>query len=368
MSPPDTSTQVDYLEHPEDAIRFYHEQEVTELVAEVKHMGSRAIIILCRDEDAAWQYFKHKGLGTIYTRSGKQFFDEPLQAKLLQRLRGDLRPWMSERDLDYLIVDAEVLPWNAKSGELIRQVYENTGLCAERLREALSEALRRLEPSRPVVKQEHKRSLECGTVADLLSELAVLQENTQRFNTLWQRYCWEIQELQGLQIAPFHYLADSAGNYFDKTHAWHMVRCQELAGLSALLMPTEWWPVSAAEQSWHSVIEAWLNLEQAGLEGLVFKPSEFICQRNGQLVQPALKCRTREYLRIIYGMDYTLPHVMSALKSERKTYRKRQNALWEFALGVEALRRFQRGEPLEQYHECILGVLALESEPLDPRL
>jgi protein phosphatase len=35
---------------------------------------------------------------------------------------------------------------------------------------------------------------------------------------------------------------------------------------------------------------------------------------------------------------------------------------------VEALERFGRGEPLYRVHECVFGVLALESEPVDPRL
>ena len=80
-----------------------------------------------------------------------------------------------------------------------------------------------------------------------------------------------------------------------------------------------------------------------------------------------MKCRGREYLRIIYGPEYTAQENLERLRS-RGLATKRSLALREFALGVEALERFVRHEPLRRVHECVFGVLALESEPVDPRL
>ena len=111
----------------------------------------------------------------------------------------------------------------------------------------------------------------------------------------------------------------------------------------------------------------WEELTGRGGEGMVVKPLGFIAQRNRELVQPALKTRGREYLRIIYGPGYTEPANLERLR-ERGLGRKRSLALREFALGVEAIERFVRGEPLRRVHECCFGVLALESEPVDPRL
>jgi protein phosphatase len=85
------------------------------------------------------------------------------------------------------------------------------------------------------------------------------------------------------------------------------------------------------------------------------------------LAQPALKTRGREYLRIIYGPEYDLPENLERLRA-RGLSAKRSLALREFALGVEGLERFVRGEPLRRVHECVFGVLALESQPVDPRL
>ena len=97
------------------------------------------------------------------------------------------------------------------------------------------------------------------------------------------------------------------------------------------------------------------------------KPLEFVARGKRGLVQPAVKCRGREYLRIIYGPDYTHDEHLARLRN-RGLGGKRSLALREFALGIEALERFVRREPLRRVHECVFGVLALESEPVDPRL
>ena len=104
-----------------------------------------------------------------------------------------------------------------------------------------------------------------------------------------------------------------------------------------------------------------------GGEGIVVKPLEFTARGPRGLAQPALKCRGREYLRIIYGPEYTMPEHLERLRN-RGLSAKRSLALREFALGIEGLERFVRREPLRRVHECALGVLALESEPVDPRL
>ena len=97
------------------------------------------------------------------------------------------------------------------------------------------------------------------------------------------------------------------------------------------------------------------------------KPRSFVARGPKGLVQPAVKCRGREYLRIIYGPEYAFDENLSRLRS-RGLGRKRSLALREFALGIEALDRFVAREPLRRVHECVFGVLALESEPVDPRL
>lgn len=100
---------------------------------------------------------------------------------------------------------------------------------------------------------------------------------------------------------------------------------------------------------------------------MVVKPLAFVARGRRGLLQPAVKCRGPEYLRIIYGPEYDAPANLERLRS-RGLSAKRSLALREFALGIEGLERFVRGEPLRRVHECVFGVLGLESEPVDPRL
>jgi protein phosphatase len=100
---------------------------------------------------------------------------------------------------------------------------------------------------------------------------------------------------------------------------------------------------------------------------MVVKPRDFIARSRRGIAQPAVKCRGREYLRIIYGPEYTTVQNLERLRT-RGLGAKRSLSLREFALGIEGLERFVRHEPLRRVHECAFGVLALESEPVDPRL
>ena len=100
---------------------------------------------------------------------------------------------------------------------------------------------------------------------------------------------------------------------------------------------------------------------------MLFVQSPIINRQGNKLIQPAVKCRGAEYLRIIYGLEYSLPEHLERLK-QRGLGKKRSLALREFALGIESLDKFVKRAPLRQVHECVFGVLALESEPVDPRL
>ena len=100
---------------------------------------------------------------------------------------------------------------------------------------------------------------------------------------------------------------------------------------------------------------------------MVVKPADGLARGPKGLAQPGLKVRGREYLRIIYGPDYTEPGNLARLRA-RSVGKKRSLALREYALGLEGLDRVASGEPLWRVHECVFGVLALESEPVDPRL
>jgi len=186
----------------------------------------------------------------------------------------------------------------------------------------------------------------------------------------YQQYCWPVQSIAELKLAPFHLLATEGAVYFDKSHLWHMQMLTKLCQSAEddLLFATRYGMVDLTDDtSQTEAIRRWEELTARGGEGTVIKPLNFIVQGKRGLVQPAVKCRGREYLRIIYGPEYTLPRNLERLRSRGLSH-KRSLALREFALGVEALERFVCCEPLSRVHECVFGVLALESEAVDPRL
>jgi len=185
----------------------------------------------------------------------------------------------------------------------------------------------------------------------------------------YRRYCWPVNSVADLKVAPFHFLAAEGQAFWTQEHIWHMETLAKLCSDAAgLLLATPYLTVDITDAaSEASATKWWEDLTEAGGEGMVIKPIDFIPKGRRSIAQPALKCRGREYLRIIYGPEYTAPANLDRLRS-RGVSAKRSLAAREFALGIEGLERFIAREPLRRVHECVFGVLALESEPVDPRL
>ena len=185
----------------------------------------------------------------------------------------------------------------------------------------------------------------------------------------YRRYVWDVNSITDLRIAPFHLLASEGHVHTERDHQWHMSMLAQISAADPqLLLATEHREIDLGdEQSVAAATNWWMALTERGGEGMVVKPWQFVSRGPKGLVQPALKVRGREYLRIIYGPEYTLPEHLERLRA-RGVSAKRSLALREFALGIEALTRFVRDEGLRRVHECVFGVLALESEPIDPRL
>jgi polynucleotide kinase-phosphatase len=354
MSPtPKPSRLPGYLEHPSDAFEYYQANGVDTMIVEKKHMGSRGILLLFKNKEAAKEFIGRETLGSIYTRTGRAFFKKDLEEQILQVLHADLSGYFEKYNTDYVLMDAEILPWNLKAKELIMNQYAHVGEMAlldrRKLREQLEKAA---ENGRDVV--------------SWLEETDEKIHNAQVFNEVYQKYCWETEGLAGIQIAPFHTLAHSNEAFFDQPHTWHMEKNKEFSGLSDMFVETEYRIVND-EDSMKNAIEWWEEITEDGHEGFVVKPESYVARHRGKLLQPAIKVRGRKYLHIIYGIDYLQPENLARLK-QRNAGKKQRNALKEFSLGIEAVNRFVRRESLERYHECVLGVLALESDPIDPRL
>ena len=361
MSPSETSRLDDYLEYPEEAFDYFRKTGVEKVVCEEKHMGSRAVVIVGRDEKVIQQAFgiEKEGIGVIYTRTGRNYFnDKGIEQEFLQRINRALEQsgFYEQFQTGWVCLDAELMPWNAKAQSLLESQYGSVGAAAT---EALKETMAVL----------HRTTASNPAITTLLDRYHTRQEQAAQFIDAYRRYCWPVTKLDDYKLAPFHILATEGNTWLNRDHAWHMEQIRQVCEADpAILLATPYKMVSLDnEMDVQAATEWWLSLTSAGGEGMVVKPYSFIHTNKRGLVQPAIKIRGREYLRIIYGPEYTSPENMSRLK-KRGLSAKRSLALREFALGVEGLQRFINKEPLSRVHACVFGVLALESEPVDPRL
>ena len=362
MSPSETTSEPGLLEHPAEAFAYFRNQGVPTVICEEKHMGSRAVVIVCRSEDAARTRFgvEGDGLGVCVTRTGRRFFDDTaLEAQFLDTVRAamDLGGLWDELGTDWVCLDCELMPWSAKAQALIRDQYAAVGAAATAALPQAVAALRQASGHTPDLEPLWEKFTARETTAGLFVEA-------------YRRYCWPVHSLADLKLAPFHLLASEGMAHTDKDHRWHMGILSRLcaADPTGLLFATPHQTIDVTDaESVASGIRWWEELTGKGGEGMVVKPLNFITQGPRGLVQPAVKCRGREYLRIIYGPDYDAPENLARLRS-RGLSGKRSLAAREFALGIESLERFVRREPLRRVHECVFAVLALESEPVDPRL
>ncbi|HET9893595.1 MAG TPA: polynucleotide kinase-phosphatase [Streptosporangiaceae bacterium] len=360
MSPVATSRRPGLLEHPDEAFEAYRAAGVGRVVCEEKHMGSRAIALICADREAAAARFGAPGgaSGAVWTRTGRSFFNPELTEDLLARLRSAVRSagLFDELDSGWLLLDAELLPWSAKAEELLRSRYASVGAAAGR---ALPAAL-------SVLEQAAASGLD---VTGLLERTRSRSVNGEAFRAAYRRYCWRTSGLQGVRFAPFALLASEGASYADRAHEWHLGIADRLAAADpGLIGSTKRVCAETGDAaSTRAAALWWEALTASGGEGMVVKPAANLIRGKRGLVQPGLKVRGREYLRIIYGPDYTEPANLERLR-QRGLGHKRSLASREYALGLEALDRAARGEPLWRVHECVFAVLALESEPVDPRL
>jgi len=361
MSPPESSKLPNLLEHPHEAFEYYRREGLAQVICEQKHMGSRAVVVLCRDAMVSTRRFgvTEAALGVVYTRTGRRFFNDlTTESLFLERLRdaAEASGLFDELHTDWICLDCELMPWSAKAQELLQRQYAPVGSAATMALTATHDLLARMAP-------------EIEGIATLRDHTAQRLNSVQHYVREYRNYCWPVRSLADLKLAPFHILASEGAVHTARSHAWHMETIATLCATDPeILLATPNRVVDLNDEvSCNAAVLWWTELTATGREGMVVKPLDFIAKSRRGFAQPAIKCRGPEYLRIIYGPEYLLPENLERLRS-RAVGGKRSLAAREFALGIEALERFVNKEPLRRTHECVFGVLALESEPVDPRL
>lgn len=361
MSPVETSKEEAYLEHPNEIFDYFKKQRIDKIICEEKHMGSRAVIVVCKDKGVSKERFgiDDNSIGTIYSRTGRPFFlnkkDEQDVLSIINEALTKSNFW-NDYNTDWVCIDSEIMPWSLKALELVKTQYAAVGSSATH---ALSKVSEKLELAKERYNEINELAMNIKNRAQAIEE----------YKKAYRAYCWEVNSIEDYKIAPFHILATENHVWTDVNHQMHMETIKKyMCDHHPILLATKYEVVDVNDETQvEKVVEWWLNHTENSGEGLVFKPLNFLETVDGRLIQPALKCRGREYLRIIYGPTYTFSEHLTRLKS-RGLKKKRALALSEFALGIESLTRFVKRRGLYEVHESVFAVLALESEKVDPRL
>ncbi len=362
MSPCETSDLPDFLEHPNQAINYYKKRGVQKIVCEEKHMGSRAILVVCKDEKTVRERFgiENEGIGVCYTRTGRSFFnDAQIETEFMERVQNALTKsgFWEKHKTDWVCLDTELMPWSVKAQSLLKDQYASVGASAKNALKEVESAL--------------QKTIDRGITGaqKSLDKFSYKKKAISKYIDAYRNYCWEVNSVDDYKLAPFHILATEGEVHVDKNHEWHMENIKEICKADEKLFKITPYKIidTKDEESINIAVNWWLELTKKGGEGMVVKPYDFVVYAKEGLLQPAVKCRGSEYLRIIYGPEYDMIENITRLKN-RGLSRKRSLALREFALGIEGLERFVRKEPLRRIHESVFGVLALESEEVDPRL
>lgn len=331
-----TSALPGALEHPAEVFAYFRREGVPHVVCEEKHMGSRAVVVIaCRDAMAARRRFGvlDEAAGIVYTRTGRRFFDDAaLEAALVERVRQACEGagLFDELSTDWVCLDRELLPWSAKAQGLLRSQYAAVGSAAQRAAGAAARALEGMDGPLAARARERLARVEAYVAS-------------------YRQYCWPVASLVDLKLAPFHVLATEGRVHASQDHPWHMTMAGRLAAADpAVLRATAHLLVDVTDEASVAAGVAWWDdLTVRGGEGMVVKPRTFVARGARGLVQPAVKCRGRDYLRIIYGPEYDAPENLERLRGRRLSG-KRSLALREFALGLESLERFVGREPLRR--------------------
>lgn len=316
-----TEEAPEFLEHPKAVYKYYEERGVELLTAEKKYMGSRGYVLVFKTPELAQQSGFESPI-IVNSRQGYPFFKEQ---KTLDKLYTDIQPCLND---DFVIFDCEILPWNFKAKKLIQYDFRYPG--------------------------------ECCYLSRLYGKYGSL-ENAEKFLNTLNIYAKEDE----LSIRMFQLLAKGSVARKKYQNGFYMSRIEmynNLINLSneKIFKPVEYHAVNLSDSTSKAIdIQKWLEYCEKGGEGFVYKPwRQMQHLSNGCFIQPAMKVRGREYLRLIYGVDYLEPKSFEILK-RRRIRNKRALALQEFELSLKILNAFLHRNNTELI-KLVAGFIGME--------
>jgi protein phosphatase len=193
MPPTGTTQRPGLLEHPQEAFDYFRAAGVGTVICQEKHMGSRAVVIVCRDDAMSRTQFAvgEESAGIIYTRTGRRFFEDRfVEAALLNIVREGLTRanlW-EELSSGWFCLDCELMPWSAKAQDLLKNQYAAAGSAASA---AVAESI-------DVLQQTADRF--AGTESSRETTAMLLKQHDRlsrvhRYVDAYRRYCWPVHSV-----------------------------------------------------------------------------------------------------------------------------------------------------------------------------
>ena len=352
MSPPQPATEPPYLEHPNEGFSYYEKKGQSELIVQEKVDGVRAILILCKDAQTAKTHFGSQDhrLGRIYSRYGRPLLPDAEEKAFLENLSqaATAANLWTALGTDWLCIEGQLSP----TAHFLPQQTATHQRIATLLGHAFPHMQGTFQQS-PITDPEF-----LALRARIIAWQQPLQAYTTHLPTSDPDWTF----------VPYHLLASASALYFDQTHAWHLAHLERLCQHTTYhLRPLQWQQIDLSDhQARHKIIEWWHHLNATSKPGLIMKPLHFETIVGNEPIQPAIKVRTHEALRQTYGLEFDQPEALNHHRS-RSLKDRRELAVRQYALGKEALQRFQARQPFAEVLQasfCHLAISTTDKEPL----
>lgn len=353
MSPPQPATEPGHLEHPHEAFSYYEKKGQTHVVVQEKCAGRRAVVVICRDAAAARKHFgaQDDRIGVVYSRYGRPLLTDPAdERELLSQLQAGAEAaglWEALKT-DWLCLEGQLSGAQFQPGQSEEQARIAAGVAA-----AWPTTLNMLQGTKatdPDFLALRARMQARGALVERLAGLCAAEARA----TTWF-------------FTPYHLLAAQSGTFFHQPHAWHTAQLSAFSQGHPTRVRALRSEVLDLQDHDHrrSLVAWWQELSEAGAPGIIVKPVTLELFVNHEYLQPAMKVRGREALRMVYGPFYT-EHDLLAHHRTRSLKERRELVIRHFVLGKEALTRFVAGQPHAEVLQIITTHLAISTMDGNP--
>lgn len=372
MSPSDKDMDKCRLETISQALNYFANQNVNEVVLQTKFMGSRAELFLnCKD------------ISKSYTTTRRGYLiDHVALSEAYQAVLNKVEAWAIEQDFEWLLLDCELMPWYALGKGLIEAQYNpyQFGISSEisLLKETgfesmLQKLIQEFEAvgyaklSSQMPKETLRQQLtshKCSTYESIKRFQWIPLVQQEEYFAIYKRQLELFAMPARVEFKPFAILKAITSDGTEKLF-FDMKNSEQFN----LISNEKCLVINLNENNAYSEAEKFFSqiLEQE-LEGVVVKPEQPYIKG----VAPYLKVRSESYLHLIYGLDFSfLPKYEKILKQKR-IERKRQCSIEQYEYGKRMLE-IPRSEISMQNKEYVnlFAKLIFEEkkeEQFDPRL